>query len=254
MVRVDFVNFFGTHTPWSAYCLDAAILAIAMWVLHGFKAHRMDDVRQNTVLVAMALSIISGLLCAVLFDAFFTGDWHTWASAWERRIGFTFTGWLFGFSVTLALFAWFSGEDVSFMLNFFLPSMSLAQAIGRIGCFIGGCCYGRICGFGVTYPPGSLPYSTIGPARVFPVQLLESVCLFVLFGVCVRAPFRFRGAVYMLGIGAVRFALEFLRGDVRGCMFGIGFLSPQQILSIVFLVTGIALWKSAKAKLVSRPR
>ena len=85
----------------------------------------------------------------------------------------------------------------------------------------------------------------VGTAKVFPVQLLEAGCLLALFITCVRLPFRYRGAAYMLGVGAIRFALEFLRGDVRGNLFGVTLLSPQQILSIAFFVAGIALMKAA---------
>ncbi len=207
----------------------------------------MDDARQNVVLVSMALAMVSGVLCAVLFDALFTGDWHTWVSDSTKRFGFTFTGWLVGFSAALALCAYLSGMEVSFMLNFFLPSMAIAQAIGRVGCFIGGCCYGAACDCGVLYPPGSLPYSILGSVRVFPVQLCEAGCLLVLFGACISVPFRYRGGVYLVGVGVIRFILEFFRGDVRGSVFGIEILSPQQLLSIAFFAFGTMLLKNAKS-------
>jgi phosphatidylglycerol:prolipoprotein diacylglycerol transferase len=41
------------------------------------------------------------------------------------------------------------------------PSMALGQAIGRIGCFLNGCCYGGVCltaSYAMTFPPGSGPY------------------------------------------------------------------------------------------------
>lgn len=245
MATVGYVNYFGTHTPLNRYCLDLAILAVAMWVLWGFKRYRLDDARQNAVLTAIAFAIVSGLLCAVLLDAFFTGDWRTWFQGGEKRFGLTFAGALLGFIAGVSLHARFSGLGVRFALSFLLTPLALAQGIGRIGCFLGGCCYGFPCNFGVSYPPGSYPYSMIGPVKVFPVQLVESGCLFALFGLLLCVPFRFRGAVYLLGVGTIRFVLEFFRGDVRGTMFGIAALSPQQILSIAFFVAGILLWKQA---------
>ena len=242
MATAGYVNYFGTHTPWNRYCLDLAILAVAMWVLWGFKRYRLDDARQNAVLTALASAIVSGLLCAVLLDALFTGDWRTWFQGGEKRFGLTFAGALLGFIAGVSLHARFSGLGVRFALSFLLPPLALAQGIGRIGCFLGGCCYGFLCNFGVSYPPGSYPYSMIGPAKVFPVQLVESGCLFALFGLLLCVPFRFRGAVYLLGVGTIRFTLEFFRGDVRGTMFGMTALSPQQILSIAFFVAGVLLW------------
>lgn len=247
MATVGYVNYLGTHTPWNRYCLDAAILAVAMCVLWGFKKHRLSDARQNLVLTAIAFAIVSGLLCAVLFDALFTGDWRTWLHGGEKRFGLTFAGALLGFSAGAALHARLSGLGAGFALSFLLPPLALAQAIGRIGCFLGGCCYGTTCDFGVSYPQGSYPYSLIGAAKVFPVQLVESGCLFVLFILSLFTPFRFRSAVYMLGVGLIRFTLEFFRGDVRGTMFGVTALSPQQILSMLCFAIGITmLIKSAR--------
>ena len=42
------------------------------------------------------------------------------------------------------------------------PSMVVGQAIGRIGCFLNGCCYGGVCltaGYALTFPPQSGPYA-----------------------------------------------------------------------------------------------
>lgn len=247
MATVGYINYFGTYTPWNRYCLDAAILVVAMWVLWGFKKHQLNDARQNLVLTAIAFAIVLGLLCAVFFDAFFTGDWRTWLHGGEKRFGLTFAGALLGFTAGAALHARFSGLGAGFALSFLLPPLALAQAIGRIGCFLGGCCYGTACDFGVSYPQGSYPYSLIGAAKVFPVQLVESGCLFVLFILSLFTPFRFRSAVYMLGVGMIRFTLEFFRGDVRGTMLGVTALSPQQILSMLCFAIGITmLIKSAR--------
>ena len=45
--------------------------------------------------------------------------------------------------------------------------------------------------------------------------------------------------MYLLGIGTLRFVLEYFRGDDRGSLFGVVCLSPQQILSILFLLVGL---------------
>lgn len=42
------------------------------------------------------------------------------------------------------------------------PSMVVGLAIGRIGCFLNGCCFGGVClesSLGLTFPPGSPPYA-----------------------------------------------------------------------------------------------
>lgn len=45
-------------------------------------------------------------------------------------------------------------------LDVIAPALALGIALGRIGCFLNGCCYGDICesGWGVRFPPGSPPW------------------------------------------------------------------------------------------------
>ena len=97
----------------------------------------------------------------------------------------------------------------------------LGQSIGRIGCFMAGCCYGRPTDlpWGVTY---TYPES-LGPlgVKVHPTQLYESLLVLGVFAVLyhLRTRKRFEGqllGVYFLLAGLVRFGVEFFRGDPRG--------------------------------------
>lgn len=62
-----------------------------------------------------------------------------------------------------------------------VPAIPLAHAIGRIGCFLAGCCYGRI----VDTPISVYYRNPIGGAPVgvpvFPIQLVESACNILVF-------------------------------------------------------------------------
>ena len=99
------------------------------------------------------------------------------------------------------------------------------HGFARIGCFLSGCCYGIESSFGLTY----------GGTVRFPVQLLESLCNFiiaaVIFAVLKKGLLRGRVFYLYLAIYAfVRFFDEFLRGDeIRGFIFG---LSTSQFISI----------------------
>jgi phosphatidylglycerol:prolipoprotein diacylglycerol transferase len=118
------------------------------------------------------------------------------------------------------------------------PALALFHCFGRIGCFLGGCCYGVESEHGVTFT-NALVESANGVARV-PVQLYEAALELVLFlGLWLllsRGAFKGRLLLlYLLAYAPGRFALEFLRGDeYRGRLFG---LSTSQIISIgVFAV------------------
>ena len=128
---------------------------------------------------------------------------------------------------------------------------ALGQAIGRIGCFQGGCCYGMPCAWGVVYPEGSLPYSVYEGVPLFPVQLVEASVLFLLFGVCLAVPFRRRWWVYFGGVSAIRLGLDFFRGDLPTCAG----LSPQQFVAVGVLVAlGVIGARNAGRRLPPRRR
>jgi phosphatidylglycerol:prolipoprotein diacylglycerol transferase len=99
------------------------------------------------------------------------------------------------------------------------------HGFARIGCFLSGCCYGVESRFGL--PMG-------GTVR-FPVQLLESLCNFIIAAVIytVLKKGLLRGKVFYLYLAVyafVRFFDEFLRGDeIRGFILG---LSTSQFISI----------------------
>ena len=116
-------------------------------------------------------------------------------------------------------------------------AIPLFHGFGRIGCFMGGCCYGVECSVGFTYTH-SIIESANGVSR-FPIQLVESGLNFLLFGLLLLLFLKKRASgklifLYLLIYPAYRFILEFFRGDTyRGF---IGFLSTSQIVSIVLIV------------------
>ncbi len=93
-----------------------------------------------------------------------------------------------------------------------IPPLVLAHAIGRIGCFLNGCCYGR---------PTHLPWGVVFPLETFsrhPTQLYESGALVLLFFLLKELERRDPkpGTVlltYGVLYGTWRFLIEFLRGD-----------------------------------------
>lgn len=116
-------------------------------------------------------------------------------------------------------------------------TIPLFHGIARIGCFLGGCCYGIESKIGFTYTH-SLVESANNVNR-FPVQLLEAACNLLLFFVLYLL---FKNEkckdkllyVYLGSYAVIRFCMEFLRGDdaLRGVWFGI---STSQWISMALL-------------------
>ncbi|MDE7194591.1 MAG: prolipoprotein diacylglyceryl transferase [Oscillospiraceae bacterium] len=121
------------------------------------------------------------------------------------------------------------------------PALALFHCFGRIGCFMGGCCYGVESEHGITFTR-SLIESANGVPRV-PVQLYEAAfelaLFFALWLLLNKGILKNRLLlVYIITYSVGRFILEFWRGDeYRGFLFG---LSTSQIISIlVFVVSAV---------------
>ena len=134
-----------------------------------------------------------------------------------------------------------------YTFSLIIPGIVLAHAFGRIGCFLGGCCYGELTNsiLGVSFPPGSLaamqyPAYNGYSLKVLPTQLFEALFELILFAfMCIffKKYKSINYEIYGIGYSLFRFILEFLRGDSRGST-GF-FLTPSQLMSIVLLFTAV---------------
>jgi prolipoprotein diacylglyceryltransferase len=70
-------------------------------------------------------------------------------------------GGFLGAAAAFALFVWRHGLPALPLMDLLAPSLILAQGIGRLGCFLNGCCYGGLCDvpqLAVHFPWGSPPH------------------------------------------------------------------------------------------------
>ena len=161
-----------------------------------------------------------------------------------RGGGLVFYGGLIGASLAYALYVRFKKLPFWKLADILAPSIALGHAIGRIGCLMNGCCYGRVCSlpWAIQFPYGHETY----PNRVHPTQLYETLLNLGLYA-CLAWRFRhkkFEGEIfsfYLLGYAPLRAFVEFFRGDYRTYYLD-GRATPAQMLSIAIFALGAWLW------------
>ncbi len=201
----------------------------------------------NKILIISIFGFIFLYAFAFITDAFF----H---SIEEGKIVFGGIAWLGGvlgaFPMMLLMLHRYCPDIKGRALEYFnllIPGITVAHGFGRIGCFLAGCCYGKVTEsiFGVSFPEGSNAAETYpaldgGSLPVLPTQLYEALFEFILFALMMILYKRFKNHLleaYCFTYGVFRFILEFWRGDDRGAT-GFAF-SPSQLMSVVLVIYGI---------------
>ncbi|MCS6912368.1 MAG: prolipoprotein diacylglyceryl transferase [Myxococcales bacterium] len=135
------------------------------------------------------------------------------------------------------------------------PAIMLGLFFGRMGCYLNGCCYGKVTTsiLGTRFPVGSIPWRAQYEAKliqvwepmrpVHPTQLYEALGCLAIFAVLyylVRPRKRMDGHVFgamLILYALVRSLCEIFRDDERGVLWG--WLSTSQIISAPLLVVGL---------------
>ena len=133
----------------------------------------------------------------------------------------------------------------------FAPGLAIGHAIGRLGCFSAGCCWGKptTAWWGVTFnnPIANELVGTPLGHPLEPTQLFEAAVEFANFVLLtwLLTRKRFDGqvfAAYLVLYGVARYLLEFLRDDPgRGSVFG-GIMTGTQLISICLVIMGGVIW------------
>lgn len=103
-------------------------------------------------------------------------------------------------------------------LDLYAPAIALGTFFTRIGCFLNGCCFGKVCNlpWAVRFPQDSIPYSVFGDQPIHPTQLymsLYGLLLFLLLYYLGRRK-HFSGmlfSVFLMVEAFFRFVIEFVR-------------------------------------------
>jgi phosphatidylglycerol:prolipoprotein diacylglycerol transferase len=161
-----------------------------------------------------------------------------------RKGGLVYYGGLVGGALAFVLYTRLKKLPLWKLADALAPSISLGYAIGRPGCVMTGCCYGK---------PTDLPWAIhfpvghpTAPQGVHPTQIYDALAalgLYLALAWLYRRK-KFDGqvfAAYLLGYAVLRIVIEFFRGDYLVHYLG-GWATQAQLISLPCLAAGLVLY------------
>jgi phosphatidylglycerol:prolipoprotein diacylglycerol transferase len=195
--------------------------------------------------------------------AYVIANWATEFSAhplsmfFVHKGGLIYYGGLIGGIISSFIYVRLKKQPALPIADIAATSLPIGQAFGRIGCFMNGCCYGKVTdsAIGVEYPVNSSPWieqvnehlilnHSKCSLSMHPVQFYESFGSIVIFFclVFILRKQKFSGVTascYLMFYGLLRFAMEFFRGDPRQQVTSI---NTAQVISLAMIGLGVALF------------
>ena len=252
MLRVLFVIPIGEGIPVFGYGLMLMLAFLAGIGLACYRA-KSRGISRDAVIDIGLYSLISGVVGAriayLLLDHVPSPEdnWKTIFAVWQG--GLTFQGGLLLAVLVSWLYLRVKKISVARMTDAYAPALALGVGIGRIGCFLNGCCWGRpspadhACG--VIFPADSdivqrqismvefwpkqwddfvqsLGYTsgTLPPVAVYPTQIYSALMLFAIAAILLLVERMWKnrqdGQIMILFVffySIKRFFIEFLRDD-----------------------------------------
>ena len=200
-------------------------------------------------LIGFSSGIVGARLmnCIVFYDMYRGKPWWKMLAIWEGGLAM-YGGVLLALPLCYA-FTRFKGLSFWQVADTLAPPWTLLLVLGRLGCFLNGCCYGK---------PTTAPWGLFSKdsarisgyyATTHPTQLYSALAALVIFWIMWRTRLkpRFAGQVtlvFLILYPIARFVIEAYRADPRGMwrFFGLFTLSESQIISIPLLLFGLGAW------------
>jgi len=229
--------------------LAAAYLLGLQFALMRARSRGLDSQRVMDLGIWIILSALAGaklLLLIVDFDQFTANPRDLLSLA---RSGGVFYGGLIAAVVVALIYLRRHHMPLWTTTDVFAPGIALGHIVGRMGCLLAGCCFGKPASvpWAITFnePAAQAISGTPLGVPLHPTQLYEAgaealILIFLLL--FERRGRSFPGRTfwsYMLLYGVSRFVVELYRGDSRGLVFGT--LSTSQFVSALLVPLSIVM-------------
>jgi phosphatidylglycerol---prolipoprotein diacylglyceryl transferase len=222
---------------WYGLMVALAALTVVWWA---FRQNRRNHQFDNSILTNSAvIGLISGLLFSKIMHVL---DNFSYYQAHPSLIfsadGLAIWGAVLGATLGIWLYSLISRQfRFSLLGDMLAPGIILAQAIGRVGCTINGCCYGDESNSPIAVIYTNTPYAPLG-IPTLPIVEMEIAFNLIVFGVLLALRGKLRdGSLFMLYLAlysAWRFGSDFLRA---GSPFLFSLHQAQVISLLIILIT-----------------
>ncbi len=246
--------------PVRSYGLMMAVaFAVGIWIARRRALKQgldPDVIIDLSFFIILAAILGSRLTYVIIHWPHFQGDPLSVLRIWDGGLT-QYGGFVFGIVVGILFFIkrridpWLGADLVT-------PSLAMGVALGRVGCFLNGCCYGRPCDlpWAVSFPPDSAAGSVYGWTAVHPTQLYAVIAALAIFVIVLviepRKPFHgFLLWLFVLLMSIYRFLIDAVRHYEQVSIVYSGenftFTSNQLLGSILILVSiGFLVYLSRK--------
>ena len=248
---------------WYGIMVAVAVLVIILWLLR--EVRKGAKLSSDTVFMAALVGIPSGIVVSRLLhiideiviaklhpELALIGDVIDYTQHPELIVGasgLTIYGAVLGAALGIWIYSRFSHFRFGYFADVVAPAVVLAQAIGRVGCTINGCCYGTKTSlpWGIVYEnEASYGYAASQALPegmgLHPTQVYEIIFLLVIFVVLLKLRGRLKpeGSIFLIYLSLYalwRVGIDFLR-DGMPFLFG---LHQAQVIAIIILAICIPL-------------
>ncbi len=242
-INIDPVAFTigSIEIRWYGIMIALAVTALVLWTM--WQVRKGANLTYETVLTAVLLGLPAGVIFSRLLHVIDRWDYYVHNPGQIiGGEGLTIYGAVLGAALATWVYSRFSSFRFAYVADLIAPGIVLAQAIGRIGCLINGCCYGT-----ATSLPWAIAYThpnslSFGVSGVHPTQVYEIIFLMLLFVVLLLLKDKLKPEgslfiVYLGGYSLWRFGVGFIR---EGTTFLFG-LHQAQVIGIIVAVVAIVL-------------
>lgn len=210
-------------------------------ILIGMKRAEKHGLDKDIVFNMGLLCIVGGMLGAKIL--YIITEWNSiihsknlWS---DLAYGFVVYGGIIGGILILYVYSRFKKLNFLQYMDLIVPSVSIGQGFGRIGCLLAGCCYGREtdCPIGIVFHNSEFAPNGVS---LLPTQIFSSLGDFLIAGFLIWYAGKQKKdgkviSMYLILYGVCRFIVEIFRNDPRG---NVGMLSTSQFISIFMVAFG----------------